>query len=111
MLAKASQGIRPVLAARAEGPTNEEVAIRAKGEIGVVAGIGEISQLARNRGVQGDAEARAVFECLCDGVSKRREIAKRLGTSVEAVTAARKRLERKVGEYGNRIRGNGADGS
>ncbi len=61
--------------------------------------------------LDGDAEARAVFECLCDGVSKRRAIAKRLGTSVEAVTAARKRLERKVGEYRSRIRRNGADGS
>jgi len=33
------------------------------------------------------------------GVVKRREIAKRLGMSVAAVTATRKRLERKVKEY------------
>jgi hypothetical protein len=43
-----------------------------------------------------DWVARKVFECLCNGVVKRREIAERLGISVQAVTAARKRLERKV---------------
>jgi hypothetical protein len=46
-----------------------------------------------------DKDARNVFNCLCDGVVKRREIAEHLGISVQAVTAARKRLERKEKEY------------
>jgi len=46
-----------------------------------------------------DEKAKGVLNCLCDGVVKRREIAARLGISVQAVTAARKRLERKVKEY------------
>jgi hypothetical protein len=46
-----------------------------------------------------NAEARNVFNCLCDGVVKRREIAQRLGMSVGSVTAARKRLERKVEDF------------
>jgi hypothetical protein len=46
-----------------------------------------------------DKDARNVLNCLCDGVMKRREIARQLGISVKAVTAARKRLERKAKEY------------
>jgi hypothetical protein len=44
--------------------------------------------------LDGDTEARAVFECLCDGVTKRAAIAARLGLDVLAVKNARKRMER-----------------
>src|SRR5436190_11350380 len=52
-----------------------------------------------NEHLRDDKEAQGVFNCLCEGVVKRRKIAERLGMSVEAVTAARKRLERKVEDY------------
>jgi hypothetical protein len=47
----------------------------------------------------GDELARGVFRCLCDEVTKREEMAARLGVDVGEVTAARKRLERKLGEF------------
>ena len=52
--------------------------------------------------LRGDGAARGVFNCLCAGVVKRREIAERLGISVAAVTAARKRLERRLEGFGRK---------
>jgi hypothetical protein len=49
--------------------------------------------------LDGDREARGVWGCLRQGVWKRREIASRLGIGVSAVTAARKRLERRVKDF------------
>ena len=46
----------------------------------------------------GDERARGVLNCLYSGVRKRRDIAAKLGIDVKAVTAARKRLERKAKE-------------
>jgi len=44
----------------------------------------------------GDERAKGVLNCLYSGVRKRRHIAAKLGIDVKAVTAARKRLERKA---------------
>jgi len=46
----------------------------------------------------GDERARGVLNCVYSGVRKRRHIAAKLGIDVKAVTAARKRLERKAKE-------------
>jgi hypothetical protein len=43
-----------------------------------------------------DAVARDVFLCLCDGMVKRLEIAAKLGIDAKAVSAERKRLNRKL---------------
>jgi hypothetical protein len=43
-----------------------------------------------------DAVAGGVLKCWSEGIVKRREIAQALGVSVQTVTAARKRLERKA---------------
>jgi len=45
-----------------------------------------------------DERAKGVLNCLYCGVRKRRHIAAKLGIDVKAVTAARKRLERKAKE-------------
>ena len=45
-----------------------------------------------------DERAKGVLNCLYSGVRKRRHIAAKLGMDVKAVTAARKRLERKAKE-------------
>ena len=45
-----------------------------------------------------DERAKGVLNCLYRGVRKRRDIAAKLGIDVKAVTAARKRLERKAKE-------------
>ncbi len=45
-----------------------------------------------------DERAKGVLNCLYSGVRKRRHIAAKLGIDVKAVTAARKRLERKAKE-------------
>jgi hypothetical protein len=45
-----------------------------------------------------DEPAKGVLNCLYSGVRKRRHIAAKLGIDVKAVTAARKRLERKAKE-------------
>ena len=45
-----------------------------------------------------DERAKDVLNCLYSGVRKRRHIAAKLGIDVKAVTAARKRLERKAKE-------------
>ena len=45
-----------------------------------------------------DERAKGVLNCLYSGVRKRRDIAAKLGIDVKAVTAARKRLERKAKE-------------
>ena len=46
----------------------------------------------------GDERAKGVLNCLYSGMRKRRHIAAKLGIDVKAVTAARKRLERKTKE-------------
>ncbi len=43
-----------------------------------------------------DATARGVLKCLSEGIVKRRDIAAALGVEARAVTAARKRLERRA---------------
>jgi len=48
------------------------------------------------RQLEGDTLARGVLRCMSEGIVKRREIAAALGVSVGAVTAARKRLERRA---------------
>jgi hypothetical protein len=53
-------------------------------------------------GLEGDEAGKGVFQCLWDGVVKREEIARRLGIGVAAVSAARKRLERKLVEYADK---------
>ncbi len=55
--------------------------------------------------LNGDKGARRVFNCLCDGILKRRDIAAKLGINVRAVTAARKRLERQVEQFRKGCRG------
>ena len=45
-----------------------------------------------------DERGKGVLNCLYSGVRKRRDIAAKLGIDVKAVTAARKRLERKAKE-------------
>jgi hypothetical protein len=72
---------------REQAARNEEEAARAR------------TQMELEVYLNGDKRARGLFNCLCNGVFKRRQIAERLGMSVEAVTAARKRLERKVKEF------------
>ena len=46
-----------------------------------------------------DERAKGVLNCLYSGVRKRRDIAAKLGIDVKAVTAARKRLERKAKQH------------
>ena len=46
--------------------------------------------------LEGDVVERGVLRCLAEGVWKRREIAAKLSVDVEAITAARKRLGRKL---------------
>jgi hypothetical protein len=46
----------------------------------------------------GDYPAKRVFGCWCAGIVKREEIARTLGMSLNKVTAARKRIERKAKE-------------
>jgi hypothetical protein len=52
--------------------------------------------------LDGDAVARGIFGCLCAGMVKRREIAAQLGVGVGAVSAGRRRLNRKLEEYGRK---------
>jgi len=47
-----------------------------------------------------EPELRGLFECICGGFEKREEIAERLGIKVRAVTNARKRLDRRLDEFG-----------
>ena len=49
--------------------------------------------------LEGDRVAQAVLGCLWDGVVRRGEIAARVGVGVGAVTAARKRLERRMANW------------
>jgi hypothetical protein len=48
------------------------------------------------RCLDGEPELKAVFGCLCAGVTKPGEIARRLGMGENAVTNARKRLDRRL---------------
>lgn len=48
----------------------------------------------------GDEEVEKLFNCLREGVVKRREIAAKLGISVDEVTNCQKRLNRKLDELG-----------
>jgi hypothetical protein len=48
----------------------------------------------------GDGVVEKLFGCLREGIVKRREIAAKLGISVERVTNCRKRLNRKLDELG-----------
>ncbi|HWX20494.1 MAG TPA: hypothetical protein VN578_11400 [Candidatus Binatia bacterium] len=49
-----------------------------------------------------EPELRGIFGCLCEGVEESKEIGRRLGMDVEAVVRGRKKLERRVGEFGRR---------
>lgn len=49
-----------------------------------------------------EPELRGIFECLCAGVVESKEMAQRLGMEVEAVVRGRKKLERRVGEFGRK---------
>ena len=60
--------------------------------------------------LDGDTVERGLLECLRQGVVKRREIAAKLGVDVRAVTAARKRLERKANTDRRRRKPNGGGG-
>src|ERR1041385_5475063 len=53
------------------------------------------------RWLDGDMMAAAVFVSLCRGGMKRREIAQKLGVTVQAVTAGRKRMERRLAGIGD----------
>src|SRR6266446_3498686 len=53
-------------------------------------------------GLDGDMVAKDLFGCLCDGAVKRGEIATKLGIDASAVSAGRKRLERKLEEFGEK---------
>ncbi len=48
--------------------------------------------------LDGDSVAKGIFKCVCDGVVRRSEIASRLGIEAAAVSAGRKRLNRKLDE-------------
>lgn len=48
------------------------------------------------RELEGEPELKGVFECLCQGETKTREIACRLGVAEKAVLLARKRLARRL---------------
>jgi hypothetical protein len=53
-----------------------------------------------------EPELRGIFECLCAGVVESKKMARRLGMEVEAVVRGRKKLERRVAEFGRkRLRG------
>jgi len=54
--------------------------------------------------LDGEQNLRPVFGCLCAGVTKPGEIARRLGMEERAVRNARKRLERRLAEF---VRGSG----
>ncbi len=78
-----------------ELPDGAEVAKRKEAE----------EELRRQKGIiaahlDGDVVAKRVLGCLCDGVVKRQEIATKLGIDVSGVTAARKRLDRKLWALG-----------
>jgi len=45
-----------------------------------------------------DKRAKAVFECMCDGVLRNAQIAKALGMTEKAVKTARRRIKRRVAE-------------
>ena len=60
--------------------------------------------------LDGDTVGRGLLECLREGVVKRREIAAKLGVDVRAVTAARRRLERKANTERRRRKPDGAGG-
>ena len=47
-----------------------------------------------------EQDLRNLFECLWRGFEKREEMAERLGIEVQAVTNARKRLDRRLDEFG-----------
>ena len=65
-------------------------------EEAMAAVIGEIAGA-----LSGGVVVKGIFGCLCGGVVKRREIARRLGVGVGAVSAGRKRLERRLKEIEN----------
>jgi hypothetical protein len=65
----------------------EEVAVRAQAKKEI------------DRFLAGDELARGVFQCLCDEVTKREDMATRLAVTVSEVSAARKRLERRLAEF------------
>ena len=48
-----------------------------------------------------EQDLRDLFECLCEAFEKREEIAERLGVVVQTVTNARKRLDRRLDEFGD----------
>ena len=47
-----------------------------------------------------EQDLRNLFECICGAFEKREEIAAQLGVEVQAVTNARKRLDRRLDEFG-----------
>jgi DNA-directed RNA polymerase specialized sigma24 family protein len=47
-----------------------------------------------------ELDLRNLFECICAAFEKREEIAARLGVAVQTVTNARKRLDRRLDEFG-----------
>jgi hypothetical protein len=49
--------------------------------------------------LHGEAELQAVFGCLCAGVTRPGEMARRLGMDEGAVVRARRRLVRRLAEF------------
>jgi len=73
----------------------DEQAIRNEGWAIIRRFIGEFSAFLRE-----EQDLRNLFECICGAFEKREEIAERLGIEVQAVTNARKRLDRRLDEFG-----------
>jgi len=73
----------------------DEQAIRNEGWVLIRRFMGEFSAF-----LGAEPELRELFECICGGCEKREEIAERLGIKVRAVTNARKRLDRRLDEFG-----------
>ena len=70
-------------------------AIRNEGRLIIRRFIGEFSAF-----LWEEQDLRNLFECICGAFEKREEIARQLGVEVQVVTNARKRLDRRLDEFG-----------
>jgi hypothetical protein len=55
--------------------------------------------------LEGEPELRDLFLCLCQGCEKREDLAARLGIDVQTVTNRRKKLDRRLEEFGEKVPG------
>jgi hypothetical protein len=57
--------------------------------------------------LDGEEELKGLFRCLGEGITKPSKIARRLGMDEREAVRARKRLDRRLAEFGKRMKEKG----